>query len=383
VNITRKIFLETNSLFSLGPKLENVDLANLQELRKILGFEILVAETSWREYLRHRQRELSDCLTRNRQNRSMLEKHGETLELCDQSQQQIKQSLATLDQRYKEKAVAAGLAIVPLPSIDVHALLTMSLEGEPPFEISQNESGEKTKEKGFRDATIMFTMLDTIRGQDEVLIVTNDSQVKRGIEQRAKEYNTNPTIVSSIGEAVVAVSDELQMLFKERLKRETDKAIALLLRYRDDLLAAIGQVRELSASELGQSPLAFALGGDKAERLNIERVVSLDYEGVNSAVWKERDAPVSRILFKVDCRARVLASQGLTWPENSLFTVGDEKPHNSFFALMGTPQRFERDIPVELYGEAQFEKADDEWRLISIKVEKSFSKEYRELAYYR
>jgi hypothetical protein len=375
--ITKKIFLETNSLYTLGPKLENVDLAKLQDLGKSLGFELLVAETSWREYLRHRRKELSDCLNRNRQNRNMIEKHGEPVQLFEQSHDHIAASLATLDERYTRKAAAVGLGILPVPRIDVRVLLEMSLACEPPFEDSQSDSGEKTKEKGFRDATIMFTMLESIRGQDDVVIVTRDGLLKSGIEQKAQEYGANPRIVASIADAVAAVTDEVVKWYKDQLAEEAIEAKDLLLEYRDEIVKRVREVRELSEIDLGQSILGLGLGGSERERLDIERVVSLDFKGIDSAVWKDRKESLSRILFKIDCTARVLASaQALFWPSGPIFTIGGEKRQIPFWVNSRREQPSEREIPVQLYGEATFENVDNDRHLISMKVEKSFSEEW-------
>lgn len=357
-----------------------MDLAQLQDLRKNLGFELLVAETSWLEYLRHRRKELSDCLARNLQNRSMIEKHGQSVELFDKSQTHIAASLASVEERYNKKASDMELAIVPLPVIEVRKLLEMSLAGDPPFEYSQIESGEKTKEKGFRDATIMFTMLENIRGQADIVIVTGDGQLKRGIEQRAKEYQTSPRIVASIAGATEAVTDQVVRWYKDQLEEVGREAIALLLRYREQIVTGVQDVRELSEIDLGQSSLlGSALGGAERERLDIERVISLDFAGIDSAVWKDRKEPVSRILFKIRCTARVMASpQRFFWPLGSAFTVGGEKQQNPFWDRSSREQPSEREIPVSLYGEARFEKVADDWRLTNMKVERSVSEEWIE-----
>ena len=63
MNWPRKVFLESNALFRLGPRLENVDFAKLLERRDDLGFELV----SWREFLRRREKEVRDCLTKIKQ----------------------------------------------------------------------------------------------------------------------------------------------------------------------------------------------------------------------------------------------------------------------------------------------------------------------------
>jgi len=70
MNWPRKVFLESNALFRLGPRLENVDFAKLLERRDDLGFELV----SWREFMRRREKEVGDCLTKIKQCRADLAK---------------------------------------------------------------------------------------------------------------------------------------------------------------------------------------------------------------------------------------------------------------------------------------------------------------------
>jgi hypothetical protein len=60
----RKIFIESTALFQLGPRLENVDFANLLNLREMVQFELFISDVNFREYLRFRKKELQQ--TRNR-----------------------------------------------------------------------------------------------------------------------------------------------------------------------------------------------------------------------------------------------------------------------------------------------------------------------------
>ena len=61
----RKVFPESTVLFRLGPRLENVEFAELLERRDQLGFELMVSEVSWREFLRRVRKRfaISSCST--------------------------------------------------------------------------------------------------------------------------------------------------------------------------------------------------------------------------------------------------------------------------------------------------------------------------------
>lgn len=376
--LPKKVFLETNALFSLGPKFENVDFVRLAQIRDLLRFELLVAETSWNEYLRHRRKDLQDCLSRNRQNRSMLEKHGQDLEGCERTHKQIEHALSSLAEYYSSVAGSIGVVTVPVPPIDVNLLLNMSLANDPPFEDSQSESGEKTKEKGFRDAAIMFTMLESIRGQHDIMIITRDGLLKQGLKNRSEEYDTNPLIVGSISDAVKTIIDQVSLISKERLKKRSEQAMEFLLEHRDEIAASVQSVKELSEINLGQGPLAGVLSGREGKRLDIERVIALTFNDVDSAVWKDREDTTSRILFKANCTAKVLATpQSFPGYQYSTFEVGGEKNESKSSWWWGqTVKPSEHEVPVQLYGEATLTESGNDWKLNDIKLDTSVSEDW-------
>jgi hypothetical protein len=162
MNWPPKVFLESTALFRLGPRLENVEFAELLQLRDGLKFELSVAEVSWREYLRRREKEVRDCLAKIRQCRADLAKHDQASSELEQAEQKISAHLGNVSQYFSTKAQSLGITILPMAGVDVRLLLDMSLANNPPFEDSQSDAGEKTKEKGFRDALIMFTVLANI-----------------------------------------------------------------------------------------------------------------------------------------------------------------------------------------------------------------------------
>src|SRR5437763_9885333 len=159
----RKVFLESTALFRLGSRLENVEFAELQRFRKDLEVELIVAEVSWREYLRRREKEARDSVAKIKQCRSDLAKHDQIYDELEEAEKRAQAHLQNVSQHFLTKMQSFRIAIAPTPAIDPHMLLEMSLRNESPFEDSQSDSGEKTKEMGFRDALIMFTVLENIK----------------------------------------------------------------------------------------------------------------------------------------------------------------------------------------------------------------------------
>ena len=135
-----KIFLESTALFQLGPRLDNADLAQLLAMRDSTPFDVLIAEVSWMEYLRHRKAEVRRCLDKLRPIANELNNHGVELSELSQAEQALQTYLKRIDAHYGQKAEAAGFHIVPLVNdIDVSLLLKMSIDCVPPFEESREK----------------------------------------------------------------------------------------------------------------------------------------------------------------------------------------------------------------------------------------------------
>ena len=378
-----KVFLESTALFRLGPELENVEFARLLQLRDHLQFELKVAEVSWCEYLRRREKEVRDCVAKIRQCKADLAKHDQATNELEQAEQKALAHFRSVREYFSSKAQKLGIVIVPMAPVDLRLLFEMSLANDPPFEDSQSDSGEKTKEKGFRDALIMFTILADIedRQQDNALIITGDKRLTDGFQSQASRYRTKLDVVPTLQEATSHIDARIDKWYRDQLRTEAATAKDMLLRYRARISESLQQVRELTENDLGQGPLSVLLGGN-TERLNIVELRSLTFDDVESALWKDADKDESRILFKVRCLANVIAtpqSSFLSW-EPTKFAVGGGKQSGIRASVFDPTPTVQKEVPVSLYGEAQLKRAGEEWELASLKVDRSLPEtEWKEL----
>lgn len=374
-NWPRKVFLESTALFQLGSKLQKPELAKLVERREYLKFELLVSEVSWAEYVRQRVDKI-DVLTRD------LQTIGSRLGEWDQNPQNILtahselgQFRETIGKLYEQRAREAGIQILTLPSIDVSRLLRMSIERIPPFEGSREDKSEK----GFRDALIMFTILENIRGrpEDYSLVVTNDRRMSEGLDRHAAEFKTELAVVSTLDEAITHIDARVSAWYREHLFKESEQAKAMLANYKHEIAEQVSHVRELTDFDLGINALAGMLGGTRTLDIgeSIERVNSVNLEEIDSAIWKDREKPESRILFRILCAANVTTTSTSLNPffaAPSTYLVGGGKPAlPSLMTSLMPRQERERKISVWLYGEATFERANGEWKLLGVRVDKS------------
>jgi len=371
----KKIFVESSLLFQLGPRLENVDFANLLEVGKSVKCQMLVSEVSWLEYLRERKRELTKLLDSGLAVDKTLDQHGKSIPEFMGAFQKINSYLKDIDSHFRSKADQRGIEIIPMPKVDIARLLTMSIDCIPPFE----EPDSRTKEKGFRDALIMFSILENIRGrpEDDALIITNDKLLALGFELHAGEYQTRFRIATTFVEAAAAIDEAITEAERSRLKREMQESIELLMRFQDEITSKVAQVKELTDWDLGQNYLSNLLGSPSENYVDIRGVESVCFDRISSAVWKEKNKDISRILFSCRCTANVVANA----PHLRIFSdtsrrhvVGRPSSQSwggiTFSSLDPGPTE-KKSLPFLMYGEAQLSRDGRDWRLQALRLDKS------------
>lgn len=296
----RKIFLESTALFQLGPRLDNLYLSQLLATRESIPFDILIAEVSWMEYLRDRKREIRKCIERLRPITNELSNHGVTLDKVDEAEQALCGYMDRIEEQFAKKAEVAGFHIVPMPDgLDLRRLLEMSIECTPPFE----EPEAKSKEKGFRDSLIMFTILESIRGGtlDEAVLITGDNLLGEGISLHAREFETKIRVLPDLAAAVEFLEARMDEQNRGRVRAEAAEAKAILEGFRDRLEARVREIRDLDDSDLGQSgpfiehqendafnsTLGFLFKSPR-DYVDIQRINSISFDHVETAVWKEK-----------------------------------------------------------------------------------------------
>jgi len=371
-NWPQRVFLESTSLFQQGSKLQKPEFAKLLELRDLLKFDLMVSEVSWAEYVRQREDKLDELA---RDIKSVDVRLGD----WNQDTKNIKASLAqlaelkkTIRDVYDKKAKESGIQILGIPAINVYRLFHMAIDRVPPFEQSKDDKTEK----GFRDALIMFTILATIEGrpEDHSLVITQDALLTKGLKHHEDEFKTVVTTASNLDEANAHIEARVNEWYRKYLVKESDEAKAELAKYEKDISDQVKAIRELTDFDLGTGPFFFALGSKKLEvGESIQRVNGLKVDGVDSAVWRDKNKDESRILFRVRCSATVVTSVSPTLPffSPTKYPIGGEKLSTFLNFATPTRQEQERTIPMSLYGEAKLKRTEGGWKLSSMKVDTS------------
>lgn len=350
----KRIFLDTTVLYKLGSRPEtNVDLAKLLELASIFKIEIAVPIIAWKEYLRHRRKDLESAHSHVKTAIKEIEKYTDNLSPYRLLVDAIKKLDTNLENQFNQKTAEIGLRLVHLPAVNVEELAEMSLSNAAPFQDSN--------EKGFRDALIMFTVLEEIKGRpdQQAIFVTEDKRLRAGCESLAPKFNTTLSIVSSLDEARVVVENQVARIHWSNLRAESDEAIRVLSSFETNLSQEVEKTRYL--------PGGYFLI-DQAEHTKIETVRNIRFVKITSALWKEKESTSPRILFKVQCSAEVILREP---PPAKTYLIGEpgQQGLRGLEAAMLNAGRFEtRSVPFMLFGYADLTHDNGGYALKELKV---------------
>jgi hypothetical protein len=348
--LPRIIIIESTALFQLGWQLEHVDFSDLLQWRKLLKSDIAVSRVSWLEFLRERKKQVAESLVRVRQLRSSLEKLGQDATGLKTIEERLAELDETLVSVFEEKLSKLGIQILPLANTDLESLLQMAVENVPPF--------EQSNEKGFRDSLIMFSILDVLRGHPELnaLIVSNDKLFTLGILAKQGDYGTVVNVVTDLKEAVAYISGFVSQVVRALRSKEKQEAKELLLKYRPEIVKAVSEIRELSYFDL---PSAAVSGG------HVEQVLSLKFDDVDSATWKNHTEDSATILFSLKCTLTAIVSPPIWEFLNNRIPIGGGS------TLLTPRNQDSRKAQMEktVFGVAEFVIKDGETKLVRIQID--------------
>ena len=362
-DIPDRIYLETTELFTVPADLNHVELDKLLQLRDASGFEVVIPEVAWLEFVRHKRREIVKTAR----------KVFDAIEVARKADLDVTNSLPLIDELIERarslpdemarRAAQKKLRIAKLPEVNIRQILQMSLDEVPPFE----EKGEK----GFRDELNCLCIESDCKDGDSIVIVTNDRLLRERLSTSADRMTMY--LSADLKEANVHMQAFLEAADARRIEAENKEALRVLQEFKPQIDEKVSSIQELTMFP-NFSLAAFSLtgGADKVKEVLAIRPSSLD-----SAIWKDRSEEGATILFSV--RAEVVARVSTSAPASfnwlsPTFKVGGGPPQPEATALdliRSLSQTEEKLIPRTLYGVAKLRKVDAKWSLESLVVESS------------
>ena len=196
------VYLDTNVLIDLSHGDTTVDFIELRSLLELNNVGIFVPETVVKEFIQHR---IKDTLDQIERLKAASRKIGRLLGRDPLAHEELQDVEANINKKMMNYLQDAGIEVIRTPNIPLETLIDMAVKKQPPFE----EKGEK----GFRDAVILFSIIDHMKTNsfsNAILVSVDPIFTHHEVIDRFKEKGQNILIGKSFAEA------------KEQVKKQID-----------------------------------------------------------------------------------------------------------------------------------------------------------------
>jgi len=211
------VYLDTNVLIDLSHGDTNVDFIGLRSLLELDNVGLFVPETVVKEFIQHR---LKDTLDQIERLKAASRKIGRLLSRDPIAHEEPQDVEATISEKMMNYLQNAGIEVIRTPNIPLETLIDMAVKKQPPFE----EKGEK----GFRDAVILFSIMDHMTANsfsNAILVSVDPIFTHNEVIDRFKEKGQNILIGKSFAEAKDQVKKKIDTNL--RAQREKKKKIMI------------------------------------------------------------------------------------------------------------------------------------------------------------
>lgn len=195
------VYLDTNVLIDLSHGDTSVDFIELRSLLELDSVGLFVPETVVKEFIQHR---IKDTLDQIERLRAASRKIGRLLGRDPLAHEEPQDVETTINEKMMNYLRDTGIELVRTPDIPLETLIDMAVKKQPPFE----EKGEK----GFRDAVILFSIIDHMKANsfsNAILVSVDPIFTHKEIIDRFKEKGQNILIGKSFAEAKDQVKKQI------------------------------------------------------------------------------------------------------------------------------------------------------------------------------
>jgi hypothetical protein len=206
--------LETTILRSLPIDIANAQFQDFAKICSDKGIKIAIPEVALNELLYQRKLSLTEGIKKLENSvKSSSFKFSKPIIKYPMGEPEM---IENLEKKIRQILAEYSLEIIKTPQLDIQVLLRMAVEKIPPFEIK--------KEKGFRDAAIMFTIMDFAKSFKDGglhLIISNDKvftneEVLKRFEDEGLHVEVTDSIKNTLEDFGKLLSAEIS---KERKQR--------------------------------------------------------------------------------------------------------------------------------------------------------------------
>lgn len=257
------VYLDTSILRQLQD-LSSAEFIQLKKLCGDLGIKMLIPEVALNEFISAREEgilEQIDKIEKQLTNMAVFVGPKPSISWPGNS----KLSPERIKKYFKEKITALGLEVLqtPTPKISLDLLLDMAINKIRPFE----EKGEK----GFRDTIILFTALEMAKelGKGLHLLIAKDEVFKHpDIYDRARRYNVDLLVLSSISDTITEINKYLKVARRKYYEKEGNILKEFLSQNNREIMTYIREHGEFSPYFLEGNEFTFGSNIKKIKEIS-------------------------------------------------------------------------------------------------------------------
>lgn len=236
LTLPKAIYLDTNMLLSLPVWSPNIEFAELRRLASIIGIGLYIPQIVVRELKQRREEGAKDAIKQLK---------VEAQSLSSLLRKEVSAPAITLD--YAAARINSlvtdfirdlNLQVVDTPQdISMDTLVEMAVRGEAPFS-PRGAEGKDKGDKGFKDALILFTVMQHMIGQgykDGVFLTKDGHFDAPSVKTRLTQNNLTLSVFRTFTEAKDFLNSYLKSSEKSKQERE-DKEIRRFLNEKFDFI---------------------------------------------------------------------------------------------------------------------------------------------------
>ena len=342
------IWLDTNVLRRWNLRLKTQEADKFFKIMQSWDFRVLIPSVVFEELIQHYVREALDQLPKIETLRPKLQ----SLEIPTIQGPWVN-APPNLESHYRELLTARcgerSIEIIPVSQISAERLLGLSVRRTPPF---QGKEGER----GFRDALILFSMLEHTKKSKltDLFLISDDGIFEENeVSVLATEYGIRLFVYKSVDDFIRSLNAQVDAYVRKVQEKKED-------RVRDFLIAQKSQIQEF-IERTGEFDSRFLLDPLFGEVRKIVGI-SVDDIGTVSVFDVAGDTEgVRSLLVTFGVRLKVELEADRSWfipPEPKRYRLGvePEEPVHQF----GPPRRevitVEREVDCEATAKEQIEQ---------------------------
>jgi hypothetical protein len=350
------VYLDTNVLRQVSHGVSNVDFIELRKHLDSIKASLFVPDVVVKEWIQQRVEEVLKQIENLRKGFHNL---GHLLNREPGKYEESEEFEATLEREMRQYLDSAGIELVPTPkNIQVETFIEMAVKKVAPF--------KREGEKGFRDAIILFTIIEHMKGsgyRDAILLSADKIFAEDAVTTRLKNNGLNVLVAKNLADANGQMKKQIDAAVKSFIEEEEQTIKAFLVEHSDQIFDYVLKNAQVSESFLsrreGLIGMDFSVEAVLAVRPKEISKVSLGHTVSNETLPEGVEPITFSVSTEFDLHVREYGLSWLWFFNQPKFPLSEPESFPKTKFRSPAPSVEQRTVTREITVEATILKADD------------------------